>query len=474
MFPWEKQHSSSIMYHNDTFRRVKDRRLMRANPGLTHYTYNGTNGDISVPLLPPGFCSRSNVYTIVVGKNGIGKSRLLAELARERINEEAYKVVAISTSPFDKFPSSRRTTSQLQQHYAYVGMRDGLYANSSSVSLIASAAKGLIRKLAEKERLASLAHVFESMELAPYARFSFKLSTQYASRLERERGGYAYPEDERLWQLSKILGFPLSPQQVSKLTQLSDEHLEQLYLMASQSKAEGRRIPVASSIEVRFDYNQASTNSERVSRTALRTLSLALEVGLVRLIDLELVKHSFGTLSLRRASSGEQCMLVMLLGIAGHIEDGALVLIDEPEISLHPKWQEDFIQMLMQAFSNYQGCQFVIATHSPQIISRLIGHDCFVASLSNGKLYSASDFSSRSADFQLAELFDAPGLMNEYIARLAFSVMARLKARENVSIEIAKDFNHLESLSRHVENNDPTRELVNSVAEIFKYYANRR
>ena len=91
-------------------------------------------------------------------------------------------------------------------------------------------------------------------------------------------------------------------------------------------------------------------------------------------------------MSLKRASSGEQCLLVMLLGIAGHITDGSIILIDEPEISLHPRWQEEFIIMLTKAFLTYSGCQFIIATHSPQIISNLPNKGCYITSLSKSYL----------------------------------------------------------------------------------------
>lgn len=46
----------------------------------------------------------------------------------------------------------------------------------------------------------------------------------------------------------------------------------------------------------------------------------------------------------------------------------AVVMIDEPERSLHPKWQQKMID-LYKIMSKKYGCQFIIATHSPQIIS---------------------------------------------------------------------------------------------------------
>ena len=50
--------------------------------------------------------------------------------------------------------------------------------------------------------------------------------------------------------------------------------------------------------------------------------------------------------------------------------DGALVLIDEPETSLHPKWQRKYVQFLTDVFDGLD-IQFIIATHSPYILQGL-------------------------------------------------------------------------------------------------------
>jgi len=436
---------------------------------MRNYAFWGTNGDESVRLLPDGYSGGPNVFTVVVGKNGVGKSRLLSNLAREhREDDRGGAVIAISTSPFDKFPLvSRNSPSQTLDHYTYVGMRDGVYTHSSSVSLISAAARGLIRKLAEQDELVDLSHVFSSMGLEPYVRFTFKLN-----RIDPGLSRRIAPiDDPRLSPLQEALAVPLRPEQAKRLQRLSDVQLAGLRTLVGQLRMQDKAATKAAFLGVHFANGPAEIGTHSFNSRTLRALAAAMEAGLVRLMDIELHKQAFGPLSLKRASSGEQCLLVLLLGIAGNIENGALVLIDEPEISLHPKWQEDFMQMLMRAFSGYRGCQFIIATHSPQITSRLQGDHCFIASLSKQQLYAAGDFSSRSADFQLAELFEAPGLMNEYISRLAFSLLARLKARQAVGEEESGDLARLRQLSRNLDHNDPTFELVRSVTQAFAHYA---
>jgi len=49
----------------------------------------------------------------------------------------------------------------------------------------------------------------------------------------------------------------------------------------------------------------------------------------------------------------------------------ALILIDEPETSLHPKWQKKYVQYLSDVFKGLD-IQFIIATHSPYILQGLV------------------------------------------------------------------------------------------------------
>jgi len=82
-------------------------------------------------------------------------------------------------------------------------------------------------------------------------------------------------------------------------------------------------------------------------------------------------------LIVNQLSDGEKCLLALAgdlarrLAIANPSLDNPLhgygvVLIDEIELHLHPKWQRAIIPNLAKTFPN---CQFIITTHSPQVIS---------------------------------------------------------------------------------------------------------
>ena len=78
------------------------------------------------------------------------------------------------------------------------------------------------------------------------------------------------------------------------------------------------------------------------------------------------------TFGIEGLSSGEKQVVYRagyLLSNLNNIDSG-LILIDEPELSLHPAWQQKYLDFLGEIFSPDGNCsiQFVVATHSPYII----------------------------------------------------------------------------------------------------------
>jgi predicted ATP-binding protein involved in virulence len=66
-------------------------------------------------------------------------------------------------------------------------------------------------------------------------------------------------------------------------------------------------------------------------------------------------------------SSGEQHELVLLYELLFKVPAGSLVLIDEPELSLHIAWQQQFLGDLL-AITNIAKLDALVATHAPDII----------------------------------------------------------------------------------------------------------
>ena len=66
-------------------------------------------------------------------------------------------------------------------------------------------------------------------------------------------------------------------------------------------------------------------------------------------------------------SSGEQHELILLYELIFETEDGDLILIDEPELSLHLSWQLTLLEDLRSTFGDMD-VDVLVATHSPSIL----------------------------------------------------------------------------------------------------------
>jgi len=70
---------------------------------------------------------------------------------------------------------------------------------------------------------------------------------------------------------------------------------------------------------------------------------------------------------LKQLSSGEQHMFILYYHLLFKYAPNTLILLDEPEISLHISWQKDFIADLLQIME-LNPMTLLIATHAPSIV----------------------------------------------------------------------------------------------------------
>lgn len=73
-------------------------------------------------------------------------------------------------------------------------------------------------------------------------------------------------------------------------------------------------------------------------------------------------------IKLDELSTGEQQLFIKALHLKMMEPKNSLILIDEPELSLHPNWQNQILR-IYQNIANPGDNQLIVATHSPQIIS---------------------------------------------------------------------------------------------------------
>ena len=110
----------------------------------------------------------------------------------------------------------------------------------------------------------------------------------------------------------------------------------------------------------RLDYFGEIVNS----RFMFKQLVISREYGL-KIIDIDTKRK----IPLTNLSSGEKEIIVLFYTLLFEIPDGVLLLIDEPEISLHVVWQEQLSILMERIMKSKPGVQVIIATHSPFISS---------------------------------------------------------------------------------------------------------
>jgi predicted ATP-binding protein involved in virulence len=80
----------------------------------------------------------------------------------------------------------------------------------------------------------------------------------------------------------------------------------------------------------------------------------------------------------------------------------AVVLIDEIDLHLHPKWQRQIVGNLTRTFPK---CQFIATTHSPQVIGEVESERIQI--IADGEVYSPSHSFGVDSSRVLEEIMDA-------------------------------------------------------------------
>ena len=71
----------------------------------------------------------------------------------------------------------------------------------------------------------------------------------------------------------------------------------------------------------------------------------------------------------RKLSSGEKNIIVLFYELLFNADKNTIIMIDEPEISLHIEWQENFVKNILK-INEIVGAKVIIATHSPDIVGK--------------------------------------------------------------------------------------------------------
>lgn len=124
-------------------------------------------------------------------------------------------------------------------------------------------------------------------------------------------------------------------------------------------------------------------------RKLFEILNIMLADGLLQEITFSLIKKENGKKeNISILSEGEQ-QIITIKGLTELLSgENTLFLFDEPDTYLHPKWQRQFISEIEKTIENPSEAEnsYVIATHSPQLLSNAKSDLNFVKIIEEGQL----------------------------------------------------------------------------------------
>ncbi|MEP4546981.1 MAG: AAA family ATPase [Saccharospirillum sp.] len=316
---------------------------------------------------------------IIIGENGSGKSYYLNSIAKEFI-DSGMNVIGIATSVHDKFNIRSR-------RFHFFGGRQG---------------RNMVEKLVKKSLY------FKDSVDTDRVRYLVRALeySGYEARIGIKVEGYD-PENEKL---------------IKHDLTMSDEDKNEILTIISNYGENFGHLDLPGFSEL-LSLNLIGLTAGNIYGTTLSTIlkheRILKKLKIISSVNLYLEKE-YSTVELKNASSGELMMMSSFLHISSHITGDSVIIIDEPENSLHPKWQKEYISKILDLFYLYKP-KIIIASHSPLIIP-LENQDSKLFRLSEYKLEEISRESSNNEEV-MSEVFGVLTPENRYLSDYLINVI---------------------------------------------------
>jgi predicted ATPase len=470
----------------------------------------------------------SNYFTVLIGNNGTGKSRFLVNLvdsfreideSNRRINFEynleyelfgetfnverkkhqkvqerihnrkqddglglktPKKLIAITTSLSDKFPihsnrKKRDKDTPKEEYYSYLGVRNRMGA-ASNRALMDKAISLMLSSIHEARNNEEYREIFDYLSYEPIIKLDYQVSTAHFKRLNatgidgrvlkeiiqeraEKRGGFRY---------ESIL---------KSLERENDSYWGELAtvytLIASEALSHLKRRDFTLLLNFSIENSNREMTKLGINENRLYIILEELrKFELVRGPSIKLYKKGGGEFDFNDASSGEASILSTLIALIPELEDNSLVVIDEPEISLHPTWQYRYVNLLDRIISKKRGCHIFIATHSHFIISDLpIGRSHIVHLKKGNKSTIEAEYIDQetlglAAEDILLNVFDMPSTRNYYLSQQVSEALEILASGDRNNQRYNELIDKFKGYLPNLKTIDPLYDVLNKLVSL--------
>lgn len=470
----------------------------------------------------------SNYFTVLIGNNGTGKSRFLVNLVdafreieksnrrisfeydleyelfgdsfhverkkhhkvQERMKNRKLadglgvktpkKLIAITTSLSDKFPldsqSRIRDNETLKEgYYSYLGVKNRIGA-ASNRALLDKAISRMLSSIHESSNNEEYREIFDYLSYEPIIKLDYNLSRSHLNILRTTRiDGHILKEiiGERVEKKSSFKYDSI----IKSLETKSDSYWEELAAVYTLIAHEASSLEKQKIFTLLLNFSKENSNRE-TTRLGIyeNRLYIILEelrkFELVRRPSIKLYKKSGGEFDFNDASSGEASILSTLIALIPELEDNSLVVIDEPEISLHPSWQYRYVNLLDRIISKKKGCHIFIATHSHFIISDLPVGRSHIVHLKKGSKssivaeYIEQETLGLAAEDILLNIFDMPSTRNYYLSQQVSEALEILATGNKKNQRYIDLINAFKGYLPNLKKIDPLYDVLNKLVSL--------
>lgn len=221
-----------------------------------------------------------------------------------------------------------------------------------------------------------------------------------------------------------------------------------------------------------YDINFESNTDSEGTEDELQTIYKLKQYEFISAVNV--IFHRNGNdITSDEMSSGEFAMLSTVLSISAAANSPhTLVLLDEPELSLHPNWQMTLIDNLDRALKN-QVCHLLIATHSHMLVSDLPMKRSYVSQVEKdcmGNLNATTIGESTygwSAEEVLLKVFKTATDRNRYFGERIGNLLEQMGNNTILPEEVRDELKELQEISMHLSDIDPMKMILNTIVETY-------
>jgi hypothetical protein len=353
--------------------------------------------------------------SMLVGPNGSGKSSLLLEIARTCRSRR--RVLIVSNTPHDRFAGLR-------------GVRR-LSAGRTDQSPRMLVKKSVVAGLDAGAEFYHISSILEHCGYRP--RFGFRITPAKNYRFSvgdlLNAANFEVPKEER-------------PGMVARE---DDDDLHRAIDFVS-------RHDPGNPVWIDATADQLEFSLAKEFSSVLKRERLLRRWGVIGGVSVHLKRDDGFEIEIHHASSGQLALISSLLFLVTNIGERPLILIDEPENSLHPNWQREYVEKLLAAVS-YRNAAILIATHAPLVVTGALADSPDVVSVFEVRDGRPRDLklnksqSASSIEEVLWRAFDVVTPANHFVSEQIVDAISRFEKREIEKEQVLKLVDRLDEES---------------------------